>query len=204
MQTTVIDLLRHGRTTADNILRGHVDTPLSAEGYAQMQQSLASLQSAPPWQKVICSPLQRCANFAHDIAASINCTAQTNHGFIEMDFGDWDGRCMTELSAEYPELYSKVWASPGEHDIPGAETFQQFSQRVHSAWRQLIDDSRGQHILLVTHNGVIRALLGQLLQAPLSALARIDVPYACLSRITVYHDDGHADWPQLTFHRPYA
>lgn len=204
MQTTTIDLLRHGRTTADNILRGRVDTPLSDEGYQQMQHSLQALQTAAPWQLVISSPLQRCAKFARDIAATLNCEAINNDGFIEIDFGDWDGRCTIELRAENPELYEKIWAAPGAYNVPGGETFQDFYARVDAAWQQLLREYRGKHILLVTHNGVIRAILGQLMQAPLASLPRIDVPYACLSRVTVYHEQGLADWPQLTFHRPHG
>ena len=65
---TTIDLLRHGQTVADDILRGRIDVALSDNGYQQMQSSIAPhCDEHFPWQHVISSPLKRCAAFAEDI-----------------------------------------------------------------------------------------------------------------------------------------
>lgn len=202
METTTIDILRHGRTTADDIFRGQVDTPLAEEGFQQMHASLAPYRDPSPWQLVISSPLQRCLHFAETLSKEINSEVLTHRGFIEMDYGDWDGRPFKEVRAEDPELFNNVWQKPYDYAPPNGETFHDFYERVDTAWQQLVTDHQGKHMLLVCHGGVIRALLGKLMQSPLTALSRIDVPYASLSQIKIYHQPGRADWPQLSFHRP--
>ncbi len=57
-------------------------------------------------------------------------------------------------------------------------------------------------MLVVCHGGVIRALLSYAMDMPVTALSRIQVPYACLSRIQVFHHPGEESWPQLIFHNP--
>ena len=200
---TTIDLLRHGQTQMDDILRGRIDVALSDNGYQQMQQRIAPfVKDGVPWQHIISSPLVRCAQFANDISAEHNTAMNTDDGFLEMDFGDWDGRPFKELQAENPELFAKIWRQPQHYHPPGGETFIGFAERIGGAWQNLIDQHNGKHVLLICHGGVIRSLLGHVMQTPLSSLSRIEVPYACLSRIKIYHEPGSEHWPQLIFHNP--
>lgn len=203
---TTIDILRHGQTQADEILRGRIDVPLSSIGYQQMQLRLAPFISSSttnpvvPWQQIISSPLQRCAQFSHDLARQYSSAIDIDPGFLEMDFGDWDGRPLEELKNEDPDLFQRVWSQPHKYNPPNGESFQQFSQRIHTAWGSLLSQYSGKHILLVCHGGVIRALLAHVMQTPLTALSRIEVPYACLSRVKVYYQQDQEPWPQLVFH----
>ncbi len=203
-RVTTIDLLRHGQTQADDILRGRIDVPLSENGYGQMQDRVAPyLKPKAPWHQVITSPLQRCAKFANDLSAQHGTPVNVNKGFLEMDFGDWDGRSFAELKAEDPVLFNKIWRQPDQYQPPGGESFPLFSARISAAWQAVLQQHSGEHILLICHGGVIRALLGHVMQTPLTSLSRIDVPYACLSRIKVHHQHGEKDWPQLIFHNPH-
>ncbi|WP_339340016.1 histidine phosphatase family protein [uncultured Oceanicoccus sp.] len=200
-QTTTIDILRHGQTVADDILRGRIDVALSDNGYQQMQDRLSPLiNPTAPWQQVVTSPLQRCAVFAERLNQQHGTPVAIDDGFLEMDFGDWDGKAFDELKQQDPELFSKIWRQPHLYSPPNGEPFSDFSARIGLAWENLIEQYGGNHILLICHGGVIRALLGHILETPLTALSKIDVPYACLSRIKVYHQQGEADWPQLIFH----
>jgi broad specificity phosphatase PhoE len=54
----------------------------------------------------------------------------------------------------------------------------------------------GLHLLLVGHGGVIRLLLSHVLAMPLSAIARLHIPYASICRIQVYHRK-EGDFPVL-------
>ena len=200
---TTIDLLRHGRTQADDILRGRIDVPLSDDGYQQMRDRLAPLINPVfPWQQLITSPLQRCAGFAEDLAGQHGSPVAINHSFLEIDFGDWDGRPFDELRQEDPVLFGRIWREPHKYSPPNGESFQAFTTRISTAWELLLQQYRGKHILLICHGGVIRALLGYVMQTPLTALSRIEVPYACLSRVRVHHQAGAGHWPQLVFHNP--
>lgn len=200
---TTIDLLRHGQTIADDILRGRIDVPLSDNGYQQMQDRVAPYTVEDfPWQQLISSPLQRCSRFTRELSDQHGSPLKIDDGFLEMDFGDWDGRSFDDLKAEDPELFKRIWREPHNYRPPNGETFEKFFARISEAWEGLLQQHQNEHVLLVCHGGVIRALLGNVMQTPLTALSRIEVPYACLSRIRVYHqDDSH--WPQLIFHNPH-
>ena len=201
---TTVDILRHGRTTADEILRGRIDVPLSGEGYQQMRDRVSPyMQESFPWQQLVSSPLQRCANFARDLAEAHGAELAIDQGFLEMDFGDWDGRSFEELQRENPELFAKIWRQPHKYSPPNGESFELFSRRITQAWEQLLEQHQGKHVLLVCHGGVIRALLGAVMQTPLTALSRVEVPYACLSRIRIHHNAAEEHWPQLVFHNPH-
>jgi broad specificity phosphatase PhoE len=207
---TTIDILRHGRTQADDILRGRIDVKLSEIGFKQMQQRVApyinqhdNSEASAPWQQLISSPLQRCAQFADHLQQQHGTPVSIDHGFLEMDFGDWDGRDLNELQAENPKLFTNIWKKPEQYSPPNGENIQDFSARITEAWQALIDQYSGQHILLICHGGVIRALLGGILQAPLSSLSRFQVPYASMSRVKIHHHDDEQPWPQLVFHNPH-
>lgn len=202
-QFTTIDLLRHGQTTADDILRGRIDVPLSEQGYQQMSDRVSPYISETfPWQQVISSPLQRCSRFANDLGAQHGAVVTIDEGFLEMDFGDWDGRSFDELRAEDPHLFARIWREPHKYSPPNGESFEFFVERIVGAWNQVLAAHTGQHVLVICHGGVIRALLTAVMQTPLTSMSRIDVPYACLSRIRVHHQPDEEHWPQLIFHNP--
>lgn len=201
---TTIDLLRHGQTVADDILRGRIDVPLSEQGYRQMSERVSTyLDAGFPWQRLVTSPLQRCASFANDLAQEHGALVSVNEGFLEMDFGAWDGRSFDELRKEDPVLFSRIWREPHKYSPPGGESFPEFMTRITGAWEQLLSAHQGEHVLLVCHGGVIRALLASIMQTPLTSLGRIEVPYACMSRIRIHHQADTEHWPQLVFHNPH-
>ncbi|MFT5577352.1 MAG: alpha-ribazole phosphatase [Paraglaciecola psychrophila] len=199
---TTVDILRHGRTLRDDILRGRTDTALHPEGYQQMIEQAERLIAPDQshWQQLFSSPLQRCRVFAEYISTQRNIPITIDNGFIEMDYGDWDGQTFTHIRATDGELFDNVWRAPQQYSPPNGERFNDFCQRTALAWQHMLNQHRGQNILLVSHGGVIKSLLGALLQAPLVTHSNIEVPYACISRIQIHHLPDHADWPQLVFH----
>ena len=201
-EVTTIDLLRHGQTQPNDILRGRVDVELSEHGYQQMADRIElCLNPSAPWHHLITSPLRRCALFTEDLSAQINCSRSIDKSFVEIDYGDWDGRRFDEIKKDDPMLFEKVWSQPDQYSPPNGESFQHFYVRISQAWQNLVQTYRGKHVLLICHGGVIRALLGVVMKTPLTALSRMEVPYACLSQIKIYHHgEDEAPWPQLVFH----
>lgn len=192
---TTIDLLRHGQTEGGEIFRGSTDLPLTDEGWQQMQRAL---QGQADWQCIISSPLSRCADFARWLAAHQGIPHDSQPGLQEICFGDWEGRPFAEIQTQYGEQLKQFWRDPVRHTPPNAEPMTAFCQRVKTCLWQRVAEHRSEHLLLVTHGGVIRAILADILGSDISSLMRYDVPYASLSRIRIYHDDG-SDWPQLVF-----
>lgn len=195
---TTIDLLRHGEAEGGEIFRGTTDVALSEKGWHQMHSALAGQAG---WQRVVTSPLQRCRHFGEQVARCHNLPHAVVDDFREICFGRWEGRLVSEIQDAEAGLLDAFWQDPLANLPPGGEAVQDFSVRVMAAFWDQVEQARGQHLLLVVHGGVIRAVLGGILQTGLAALVRYEVPPACLTRIKIYHDRGSgAAWPQLVFH----
>lgn len=192
---TVIDLLRHGEPDGGQKFRGSVDDPLSVRGWEQMRAAAGDYQE---WRAIISSPLIRCAAFAGELAERLEIPLRIIPAFREIGFGIWEGRSVAEVHEADPGALGQFWRDPLAHPIPGGEPLADFDRRIHQAWTALLEEYRGQHVLLVTHGGVIRIVLRQLLDMPLQRIWRIEAPFASLSRLRV-HCDPKSE-PHLVFH----
>ena len=194
MTTTKLTLLRHGACEGGDILRGVTDSQLSEIGYAQMQ---AAVTGQSHWQHIISSPLQRCSHFAVKLATQLELPVDRLEALAEMDFGDWEGLELAKLQQTHPDQLKCFWSQPEVFTPPQGESLIVFSDRVASAWQQLLDTHRGKQVLVITHGGVIRSLIGHCLKMPLTGLRHLSIPYACITEIHVHHQTGRNDWPQL-------
>ena len=175
-----VSLLRHGHTTSGPVYRGRVDVPLSSKGWQQMQQSISGLQP----DMVVTSPLQRCANFAQSLGQPV----LTDERLVEMDFGAWDGRERELVWQEDQVAVKAFWADPMRVSPPGGENLAQVQERAVKALHKHIESAlaqQKQHLLLVSHGGVIRCLIGNLLHMSGQGLFHLYLPYAGLAHLQV-------------------
>jgi len=197
-----IDLLRHGSVSGGDCFRGWQDDPLDAQGWRQMWQAVGDDCTTPPrWQRIISSPLQRCAGFAQTLAERCQLRCDTDPRWRELSFGDWEGRTAADIHASEPQALQAFWDDPVANPPPAGESLATLQQRSAAAWDDMLADinsansdpaADGSRWLLVTHAGVIRSLLCRLLEMPTSAQFRFEVPHAAL--ITVIADP---QWPRL-------
>lgn len=89
-----LELLRHGETELGGGLRGSLDDALTEQGWAQLR---AAVQGAGPWDRLISSPLQRCARFAEEVALANALPLHFEADLQELHFGDWEGRTAAQL-----------------------------------------------------------------------------------------------------------
>jgi alpha-ribazole phosphatase len=191
--TTTIDLLRHGEPEGGRRYRGQSDDPLSELGWSQMREAVAGESG---WARIISSPLLRCAEFARGLAEDLELPVQIDARWMEIGFGEWEGRTATELIESDPEQLRRFWSDPMGNPPPGGESLLTFQQRVVEAWDEMLKEYAGAHLLLVGHAGVMRMVLRQVLEVPLNNLFRFQVPYAGRVRIQVDHD-GCQSFPRL-------
>lgn len=192
-----IDLLRHGDCADGDILRGRTDSPLAGEGFRQME---AALLDHAGWDRVVTSPLARCHAFAADFAERRALPLSVIDELRELDFGDWEGLSPQSLDEQYPELAADYYRAPTEVTPPGGESLAAAQQRLSAVWTRLLSQHSGEHLLVVTHGGVIRLLLAQALEAPLASSRFFAVARGGLSRLRIYHSP-EGDFPQLVLHQ---
>ncbi len=198
MQTTWIDLIRHGEPEGGNVFRGRTDVVLTARGQAQFDCRIARHQTA--WQAIYSSPLQRCRASAETLAEQLALPCVLRPEWQEMDFGDWENRLVSDIYAEHGEHAQRLWQDPLSFCAPNGESVPDFQQRILNAWQDLLLQHRGERVLVVCHGGVLRVLLQQLLDMPAIAMNRFALPYASFVRLRVDHSDDDAapsDWLSL-------
>ena len=190
--STYIDLLRHGEVEGGSCYRGITDDPLSSKGWTQMHSKL-NLQ--PDWEIIISSPLSRCYAFAYALAEKQQCQLIASPGLQEINFGDWEGKTAAQID---PQLLAQFYTDPVHFTVPNGEQFIDFRQRILKSWQALIRTHKGKRILLITHAGVIRIILADILGMDTQHSFKLKIAHACFSSIECFHDTK--DFYQLIRH----
>jgi len=150
---TLLALIRHGPTAwnAEKRTQGRTDIPLSPEGRAAVEtwQAPEALTELP----VFASPLGRTQETAHILFGR----ATTEPRLIEMAWGDWEGRTITELRTTLGEAMTENEARGFDFRPDGGESPRDVLVRVQS-W---IDEvaKAADDVVAVTHLGVIRVVM---------------------------------------------
>lgn len=181
----VFTLLRHGETQTKDIFRGRFDDALSDTGEEQMLKAVAGYQ----WDMIVASPLSRCRHFAQDLARKRQLNVAIDDRLTEYDFGDWDGKVITEVMAQDEQAVVDFFDDPFNHTPPGAESFGAFHDRVIDSWQSVMQQHAESAVLFVTHGGVIMSILADILGLD-RIHGRVDVPYASVSRVRLGNDRG--------------
>jgi alpha-ribazole phosphatase len=180
--TLCLDLLRHGETELGGGMRGSLDDALTATGWAQMQAAVAE---AGPWDRIVSSPLQRCARFAEQLAAQLDLPLRLEADVQELHFGDWEGRSAAQLMESDAEGLGRFWADPYAFTPANGEPVTAFSTRVLGAVERLYQACDGERVLLVCHGGVMRLLLAQARGLPREQLLQVSVGHGALLPLRV-------------------
>lgn len=155
---TLITLVRHGQTDWNlaRRIQGSTDVPLNDTGRADARAAAAVLADRTH-DAIYASTLVRAQETAQIIAGELRLAAPNLvHDVREREFGAAEGM----MVADYFETYGG-WLA----EVPGAETLDQVATRALSALHGLARDARrrsaprAESIVVVTHGGVIRALI---------------------------------------------
>ncbi len=180
--TLHLDLLRHGETELGGGLRGSLDDALTATGWQQMS---AALIDRGPWNRVISSPLQRCAQFAEQLAFRLGVPVSLEKDLQELHFGAWEGHSAAALMETDAEGLGLFWADPYSFTPPQGEAVIDFSARVLAAVERLHQAHAGERVLLVSHGGVMRLLLARARGLPREQLLNVEVAHGGFFSLSV-------------------
>ncbi len=183
--TLHLDLLRHGETELGGGLRGSLDDALTANGWAQMRAAVAQ---QGPWDRLISSPLQRCARFADELGARLNVPVSLEKDLQELHFGAWEGQSAAALMETDADALGLFWADPYRFTPPEGEPVEDFSQRVLGAVARLHQAYAGERVLLISHGGVMRLLLARARGLPREHLLNVEVGHGGLFSLRVAAD----------------
>ena len=191
--TVQLDLLRHGETELGGGLRGSLDDALTTLGWTQMRDAVTG---QGPWDRIVSSPLQRCALFARELSEQLDLPVSFDKDLQELHFGAWEGQSAAALMEFDEQALGLFWADPYAFTPPDAEPVLEFSARVLSAVSRLQRDFAGQRVLVVCHGGVMKLLLAQARGMPREQLLQVPVIHGALFGLQVGPDGELAEVDQ--------
>lgn len=172
---TRVVLVRHGAVAelTERVVRGQLDTGLSALGRAQTRAAVDALAARhPDLRAIFSSDLPRCAMLADALAKKTGAPLALEPKLREQDMGRWQGQTWAKLTAEDPERVSAYWDDYANTAPPEGESLAAVQQRVRRWWNSEAELRRGGTIVVVGHVGTFRCLLSELFGTPLDQALR--------------------------------
>ncbi|MCT8982034.1 MULTISPECIES: histidine phosphatase family protein [Shewanella] len=179
-----------------------------------ISSALEQLPSQPERLTLLSSPALRCQAFATELKADMPdyfpAPLQQHDWLWELDFGDWDGMKVASVYQQHSEAAEAFWRDPVANTPPGGESLPAFRSRVLDGWQTMVQRWLAREVsssessvsgdsgssasadaaLILTHSGVIRLLLAEILlpgqMPPAAVFNALELPYAAWVRITLY------------------
>jgi len=186
--SAIVYVARHGETTWNLAGRyqGRRESGLTGLGMRQgMALAHAFTTQEPRVQRIIASPLVRCAATAHFVAERLNLPLETDVRLIEIAHGTWEGRLRDEIAANDPATFRAWKERPAQVVFEGGETVADVRDRWRDFAATLATDVP---TLVVTHDAVVRIALLEAACRPLDDLWNVAVENAAYAIFSV--DDG--------------
>lgn len=176
-----IYLIRHGQTTGDVEDRygGAYDDDLTNKGKIQAEE-LANKLDDSGIQILFCSPLKRAQQTAEILKTKLNCEIKTMNDLRERNKnGILTGMTKSEAKIKYPELVEKL--KDYKSQIEGAESQDDFAERIRKAFNKIINNEYYSTIGIVTHGMPFWVIFGDILKD--NGIVKIsDCAYAVLNK----------------------
>jgi alpha-ribazole phosphatase/probable phosphoglycerate mutase len=104
----------------------------------------------------------------------------------ERNFGIWEGMSFDEIKEKYPEEFNSWVNNPLKFSPMEGESTVKVKDRAIKIFNEIIEKNSGQTIAIVSHGGINRILLCELLGIPLENIFRIEQDYGCLNVVELW------------------
>ncbi|MBK9388173.1 MAG: histidine phosphatase family protein [Planctomycetes bacterium] len=178
---------------------GDLDVELSPRGEEQTLRFAQRFATAP-LDAVWSSALDRARRAAAVVATARALPHRVDAELREVHRGAWRERLWTEVEAELPGIFDRFVAAPDEHP-PEGESLRQVSERARGALARLRAEHPSGHVALFAHSWIVRVLLCDALELPLTHCNRLAAETASIA-IVDYHRD-HAILQQMNLRDPH-
>jgi len=160
---TQLLLVRHGQTAWNAVGRwqGFGDPGLTELGREQAQGLATRLrnESGLPWHRIISSDLKRAHETARVLAAQLGLDVEVDRRLRELDVGEWTGLTHSEIKDRDPETLRDFEAGEPSTRPGNGESRIEIRIRTRECVQDLAERYSGERLIVVTHLGVIRALI---------------------------------------------
>lgn len=177
-----IILVRHGETdwNREEIFRGRIDINLNQNGIRQAQALLKKLQEQK-LDAIYSSPLSRARLTAQIIADYYNLKVNLENGFIDINYGGWQGVSHEDVKAQYPKLYHLWQQQPHLVKFPAGECLDDVKRRAMTALERIISNHKSDTIAIAAHRVVNKVMLCAVLGLDISHFWLIRQDTCCIN-----------------------
>lgn len=191
-------LARHGQSVSNAVRRfqGAQDVALSPLGIRQAE-ALGQAIGRRRVAHVYASPLERARRTAEIVRGGSPVPLTLVDDLRELSLGDWEGCTVEEIRTRPGDPYARWVRDPVLCSPPGGEPLPAVQRRVLRAVERIAAaHPDGEDVLIVSHGGVISALLAHWLGLPLSSIWRLAVANCSLTeiappRVLSMNETGH-------------
>jgi probable phosphoglycerate mutase len=176
---TLISLVRHGQTDWNlaKRIQGSSDIPLNGTGRAQADATGRALAGGA-FTAIYASPLSRAVDTARIISGHLGLgEPERLEAVAERRYGEAEGLTGAEILERWPE------GAP----VPGRESREQVVERALPALLDLGARHEGEHVIVVSHGGVISSLVRHITDHALPGPGEV-IPNGSVHRFV--YDDG--------------
>lgn len=155
--------IRHGETewNLQNRTQGHLDSPLTEKGIAQAKEAAKKLKEYK-FDIIVASHLGRAHETAKIIAKELGVSEIiTDSALLERNLGILQGNIAEESKIKFPFLF-KDGILIHDAKIPDGELLEDFLARASKALENLKQMSKKKNILVVTHDGMLNAIISHI------------------------------------------
>jgi broad specificity phosphatase PhoE len=179
-------LIRHAEVESryQRVFGGRIDMDLSPRGHEQAA-ALAKYLRQKPVQAIYASPMKRVQQTMEPWLVNGVPQPTVLPDLREVDFGGWTGLSYGEVQTRFG-VSAWEWLNQLEAAaIPNGENAGSFQARVEPCLRQILRSHAGEQVAVVCHGGVIRMLLGILLDLPLQRTGIFQIEYASVTQVAL-------------------
>ena len=155
-----IYVVRHGETAwnREEVFRGRKDIPLNDVGIRQAERT-GRFFADKEVSAIYSSPLARARQTASAISEAKGLPVKVDDAFIDMDFGEWQGRPLREVREKYADLY-RLWRErPEAVQFPGGENLPQVRVRAWEGLQEVVRENPEKTVLILAHRVITKVLI---------------------------------------------
>jgi|AntRauTorcE11898_2_1112593.scaffolds.fasta_scaffold00018_48 alpha-ribazole phosphatase len=164
-----IYLIRHGQTDANvnKIYQGNANVPLNEKGKEQAKIVAWRFESYPI-QSLYTSDLERALDTARSINHYHDLKLNIEKDLQEISLGEWQGKTRAEVEKDYGDFIRQRQEKNDIYTtaVPGGESYQTLEKRAVAILNKIVEKEGSEHVAVVTHGGVIKAIIGHILDLP--------------------------------------
>ena len=171
-------LIRHPRPDINaGICYGQTDISVLGDDLQQAVNTLSTM--IPDECELWSSPLSRCKN----LAEALHHSPIYDERLKEINFGDWENKSWDEIGKSAIEQ----WAANIAHFVPpNGESVAELRARVADFLKYL---PKNKSVVIVTHGGVMRAIVGLLVKLHAENWMQLTFGYAQVVRLVMRNDE---------------